>query len=251
MSAYQSLVNVMSLQWGSFAEETVQAMFTLRQQRLFNVVQAGGLAHAVDVERYSALALSAPLTLASIAPKARNALACSDLPQGSRTPTVTLSTDSRARLQYDCLHRRFLLSTLGEDVSLLHVTVQHCVANGLAPTLLIDSNSSWISDISQVVWCSAQNTDNPLHRLLHRDPPSRGVARLRESRSLGDLAELDQPCDCLPRTEVQRQVFETLQRDLHGLCLRDDDFGVDYDEAEDDDEKSDAYGETDAYDDYD
>jgi hypothetical protein len=229
--AHQRLVDIISFQWGLFAEETVKAMFTLRHRPLVRTVSSRQLASAPDIEHYSALALSAPLVIASTAQKARDALACSDLPRWSRVPTVTLPAASRARLQYDCLHRRFLTCSISQDVSLLHVTVQHCVAHGLAPTLLGDEHSSWIADIALTAWCSAQNPDNPLHCLLHRPVPARGVARILRCRSLDDLQEVDHVCECLPSTDDQKQTLEALQHDLGALRIRGDssDEGSDFD----------------------
>ena len=232
--ARQRLVDIVAFQWGTFAEETVQAMFALRHRPLVRTVSSRQLASAPDIEQYCALALSAPLVIASSAQRARDALACSDLPRWSRAPTVALSPASRARLQYDCLHRRFLTCSISQDVSLLHVTVQHCVAHGLAPTLLSDELSSWIADIALTAWYSAQSPDNPLHRLLHRPVPERGVARVPRCRSLNDLQELDHVCECLPSTDDEKKTLEALQHDLSALRIRVDssDEGSDIDDGD-------------------
>jgi hypothetical protein len=225
------------MQWGSFAEETVRAMFTLRTQRTFNTVDTRRLEHAPDVEQYSALILSAPRLIAHLAGKARDALACHDLPERSRAPTVTLFHSSRARLQYDCLHRRFVHTSIGqEDATLLHMTVQHCVTSGLAPMLLKDTYSSVIGDISQLVWCSAQITDNPLHRFLHGE---RNMGRHRRVRSFNDLVSLDDPCDCLASTADQRSGFEEIQRGMAELRVLDGSSGSDSGSSEEVDESKD------------
>jgi hypothetical protein len=207
------------MQWGSFAEETVRAMFALRTHRPFNTVDTRRLEHAPDLEQFSELVLSVPRLIAHLAGRARDALACHDLPERSRTPIVTLFPSSRARLQYDCIHRRFLHTSIGqEDATLLHMTVQHCVTSGLAPMLLLDPLSSVIRDISLNVWCSAQITDNPLHRFLHGE---RGVGRHRRVRSLNDLVSLDDPCDCLASTADQRAGQEEIVRGMAEIRLCD------------------------------
>ena len=170
-SSYHRLIGVIDIQWGSyrsFARETVEAMFLLRRWSWFNTVAVRQQAHAADTEQYSALVLSAPQLLTSCAQRARDILARSDLPEMSPAPTLTLTPDARVHLQTDCLHRRVLQTCLAQDVTLLHRTVQNCVAECLAPALLVERRWTWISHLCQTVWLSAQTADNRLHRLLHQ-----------------------------------------------------------------------------------
>jgi hypothetical protein len=79
------------------------------------------LQHTTDIEQYSKLLLTIPRMIHHMVETARQLLACSDLPEGSSTPSLILSAVDRQGLQCDCLARKFLHTTLAFNIQLSHM----------------------------------------------------------------------------------------------------------------------------------
>ena len=191
------------------------AMFLLRRRPHYRTVRSHQMMEAVDVEHFSELMLTTLFLLGNCAPRARRLLACTDLPQGTNNPTLILSPDERARLQYDCLHRILQDTQLRKNVTLLHMAVKRCIADGTVYPLLaeysLSGNIYWMSD---EMTKTAAMPGSPLHLAWHefdRLP-------LTRSQSYSDLHNYA-TCLCLPATDDEKDMMESITAEVKALRL--------------------------------
>jgi hypothetical protein len=235
------LINILLLEWHGFAVETLTAMFLLRTQQLLGFIHTGQLARAASEEEFAALLLQQPTYIGLSALRARERLACVDLPAGSDAPTLRLSEDRRCALQLDCLHRRLLRTTLAENFRLLSMVAFRCVIDGTAAHLLSDDRHVFLSQLVNVVWESASLPGSPYHWAFHNRLRPTERREQRRRHSLSDLSSPEFRCDCTPRQQELWAVREELiaefatwrrgiQEDMRAAEIadgHDDDFGSD------------------------
>ena len=116
--------------FSSLAPQTVHVMFHSRTRRRTRVVTSEAVRSSTTIGHYSALVLSAPITIGPVAQAARDRLACAD------QASIALTDEQRRLLQIDCLYRRFLDTQIGCYVPLCYEAAYVCTVRKLAPVLL-------------------------------------------------------------------------------------------------------------------
>ena len=129
-TAFDQLLFVVQTMFSSFALLTVHVMFHSRTRRLARTITSEAVRSSPTIGHYSALILSAPITIKRLAQAARDCLACAD------QASITLTDEQRQLLQIDCLYRRFLNTEIGYHFPLCYETAYVCAVRNLAPVLL-------------------------------------------------------------------------------------------------------------------
>ena len=212
LSATSQLIRIIDNNWGSFATETVTAMFLLRTKRHYFLKDSQRLTSAQTVEQFAVLILAAPRLIVSAAPLVRAHLACVDLPEDSPAPTLVLSTDARRRLQQDCLFRDLRQTVLADSPKLILLAAARAIEDGTAEALLSDPFRALLSDFAHVVWSSAMIPGSAYHWAwhdFHSVPIPGALTRSYSADSVHQLSE--RSCTCAIR-EADLTLLRTEQR---------------------------------------
>jgi len=213
--AGERLKAILSLHYGSpFAVETVSAMFLLRTDPLITTRQCPLLSYTNNSEEYAQRILTVPDIIRSTAEKARCRLASTDLPEFG--PSLVLLSDVRRALQYDCLYRMFLATSLIKNLHLLHILVTWCITQQLATGILYDlSPKFWVLEIADNIYRTSLVPGSWLHRHYHQwsDTPTQSS----RTRSASDPESRTAQCNCLPPVLGEELALADLYRQLQKL----------------------------------
>ena len=152
-----------------------------------------------------------PQTLQPSSALARTRLACEDLPEGSETPTLVLSTGDRARLQFECLFRELARTIVKPNNRFINMLAHRCISDGSAVWLLSDPTGSYLSELASAAYYSSMIPGSPLHPSYHDFFPRCPVPIARRG-SESDLSEMYRRCDCTVGEEEMR-LMEDAQRE--------------------------------------